>query len=105
FATARFGAGASYQRQVGGSTLAAGETQLRGNARVNIGPIQVSGFASQQTNTPTLQAIVPRNSPLSEAVGTESVLANSPDAVASGLHDNLILAGLGYVKAVGLAVA
>lgn len=105
FATARFGAGASYQRQIGGSPLASGETQVRGNARVNIGPVQVSGFASQQTNTPTLQTLVPKNSPLAEAVGTESVLSNSPDSVASGLHDNLILAGLGYVKAVGLAVA
>lgn len=105
FATARFGAGASYQRQVGGSPLASGETQVRGNARVNIGPVQVSGFASRQTNTPTLQTVVPEKSPLNEAVGTEAVLANSPDSIASGLHDNLILAGLGYVKAVGLAVA
>ena len=105
FATSRFGAGASYQRQIGASPLTAGEQQVRGNARVSIGAMQVAGFASRQTNTPTLQSVVAQNSPLSEAVGTESVLANSPDSVASGLHDNLILAGLGYVKTVGLAIA
>ena len=105
FATARFGVGASYQQQLGASQLGPGQRQVRGNVRVGLGPVQVSGFVSQQTNTPTLQTVVAQNSPLSEAVGTESVLANSPDAVASGLHDNLLLASLGYVKAVGLAVA
>ncbi|MGH9523499.1 MAG: MSCRAMM family protein, partial [Terriglobales bacterium] len=105
FATARFGAGAAYQQQIGASSVASGQRQVRGNARVSIGAVQVSGFVSQQANTPTLQSVVAPNSPLSESVGTESVLANSPDAVASGLHDNLILAGLGYVKNVGLAIA
>lgn len=105
FATARFGAGASYQQQLGATPMAPSQRQVRGNARVSAGPVQVSGFVSRQTNTPTLQTLVPRNSPLTEAVGTESVLANTPDAIASGLHDNLILAGLGYVNSVGLAVA
>lgn len=105
FATARFGAGVSYQHQIGDSLLAPGGRQIRGSARVSVGAVQVSGFVSQQTNTPTLQTVVNSTSPLNEAVGTQSVLATSPDSVASGLHDNLILAGLGYVKAVGVAVA
>ncbi len=105
FATARFGAGLSYQHQIGNSALAPGGRQIRGSARVSVSTVQVSGFVSQQTNTPTLQTVVNSGSPLNEAVGTQSVLATSPDSVASGLHDNLMLAGLGYVKSVGVAFA
>lgn len=105
FATARFGAGVEYQQQTGASTLSSAGKQIRGNARAGVKSVEVTGFVSRQTNTPTLATALPANSPLADAIGTQTALANSPDAVAGGLHDNLILAGLGYVKNASLAIA
>ena len=105
FASAHFGAGFEYQQHTGASTLASGGREMRVNAQLGIGSVQLTGFAGRQTNTPTLQTALPVNSPLAAAVGTQAALANTPDAIAGGLHDNLILAGLGYANSVQLAVA
>lgn len=105
FATARFGAGVEYQQQTGASTLSSAGREIRGNARVSIRNVQVTGFAGRQTNTPTLVTALPVNSPLGDAIGTQTALATTPDAVAGGLHDNLLLAGLGYVTSASLALA
>jgi hypothetical protein len=105
FVHTRFGAGVQYQQQVGNSGTTVASKQVRGNVSVGIGKAQVTAFASRQTNQPTLQTAVANGSPLKDAIIGQSALSNSPDAITGGLYDNLILAGLGYVKSVGLAVA
>lgn len=105
FVRARFGAGVQYQQQIGKSESMTASKQIRGNVSVGVGRAQVTAYVSRQTNTPALQTVVTNGSPLQDVIGTQTALADTPDTITSGLHDNLILAGLGYVKSAGLAIA
>jgi Carboxypeptidase regulatory-like domain len=105
FATAHFGAGVQYQVSRNLAQSRNGN-QIRGNARVGWGPVQVTGFVEQQTQTPVVQTTLTQNSPLADTVNNQAVLATTPEAVAAALRDNAALANLGYVQnaAVGLAL-
>lgn len=105
FATAHFGAGVQYQVSRNLAQSRNG-SQIRGNARANWGPVQVTGYVEQQTQTPVVQTTLAQNSPLADTVNNQTVLATTPDAIAAAMRDNAALANLGYVQnaSVGLAL-
>src|SRR5690349_16453461 len=104
FATAHFGVGLEYQYQHNTHAAKPGR-DIRVNARTGFKSVQVTGFAERQTQAPTLVTALPPNSPLTDTLANQNVLATTPQGLAAAERDNALLAGLGYVASQDLAVA
>jgi hypothetical protein len=104
FATAHFGIGVQYQFNHNAGVARNGY-DARANVRAGFGPVQVSAFYEQQTEAPRLQAAVSQNSALADTMNNQAVMATTPGAIAAAMHDNAVLASLGYAQGVTLGVA
>jgi len=103
YSSRHFGAGVQYQH-TGNSGGVGDGRQISGNVHVGAGQLQASAFVDHQTQAPSLLTTVASDSPLKDSVSQQAALASTVQGVASGLQNNALLLGLGYVNSVGVGV-
>jgi hypothetical protein len=101
FHSRHLSAGFDYQRtqQTG---VDEGGRSLRASLSVAAGPFQISAYALQQTQTPTLQYVLTQTPGLQESLLAQGLSADTPQQIADFLQNNAALISQGLFRSLGI---